>query len=168
MLTFKINEIPDGLSTEEVNLAEKSIDLGDQSLKSGIVRIEFDKQIHLIQAHLEIDVVLTLMCDRSLDEFEFPIETQYDVLFDELCEDKKVEETITQKPMDISSNKIDVTDEVRDSILLELPIKKLHPRFLDENGEPTDFVYEEKDDDLPDEEERIDPRWEALKKLSDN
>jgi uncharacterized protein len=49
-------------------------------------------------------------------------------------------------------------------ISLEIPIKKLHPKFRDEeddNGEGK-IVYksESKDDDSD-----IDPRWEKLKKL---
>jgi uncharacterized protein len=56
-----------------------------------------------------------------------------------------------------------ITDELRDSILLEIPIKKLHPRFYDEHGEPLPFTKQFGTSDVPEE----DPRWDALKNLKD-
>ncbi len=50
-------------------------------------------------------------------------------------------------------------------ISLEIPIKKLHPKFRDEedNNEEGKIVYKSKSEDGDD--GQIDPRWEKLKKL---
>jgi uncharacterized metal-binding protein YceD (DUF177 family) len=50
-------------------------------------------------------------------------------------------------------------------IALEIPIKKLHPRFEDETEDGTEgkIIYTSSTGQ-PD-EETIDPRWEKLKKL---
>jgi len=66
-----------------------------------------------------------------------------------------------------SSKQIDLEQDVRDTILLNLPTKKLHPRYLDEDGNPKE-VLNEQFGDIPDEdEETIDPRWEKLKDLKE-
>jgi uncharacterized metal-binding protein YceD (DUF177 family) len=53
---------------------------------------------------------------------------------------------------------------VLDTLLVHLPVKKLHPRFLDEDGNPKEFVAESFGE-ADEEEDAIDPRWEALKDL---
>ena len=166
MLKFKINEIPDGYSEETVELEAETLNMEPYQLKSGSVTVEFDKQNHLIRATLHVDAVIPLQCDRSLEEFDFEANARYEVLFDEYCEDLKVEEDITRKPLDIPANKIDLATEVRDSLLLEIPIKKLHPRYLNEDGTATDFEFEyaETAEEEGDEDD-IDPRWAELKKL---
>ena len=56
-----------------------------------------------------------------------------------------------------------IEQDVLDTILVHLPAKKLHPRFLDEKGNAIEFKtqsfghFEDK--------ELIDPRWAALKDL---
>ncbi len=52
-----------------------------------------------------------------------------------------------------------------DSILLNLPVKKLHPRFLDDDGNPKEFVNQKFGEHTEEDETSIDPRWEALKEL---
>src|SRR5678815_4315677 len=55
-------------------------------------------------------------------------------------------------------------------IALAVPMKKLHPRFRDEEDSEDDIegkiVYSSSsDDDHKNDDESIDPRWEQLKKL---
>ena len=63
--------------------------------------------------------------------------------------------------LDISGNIFNIENEVRDTILLTVPLKKIHPRYIDENGEMIEL-------DLPKEaSDDIYPRWEALKNLKE-
>jgi uncharacterized metal-binding protein YceD (DUF177 family) len=108
-----------------------------------------------------------LICDRSLDAFDHGVHQNYEVLF----KAEEVEESANEKGAirnyDHASKQIDLEQDVRDTILLNLPTKKLHPRFLDEDGNPEE-VLNEQFGDIPDEdEEQIDPRWEKLKDLKD-
>ena len=48
--------------------------------------------------------------------------------------------------------------------MLEIPVRKIHPDYVDSEGNPEDFETQ-KFGPEPDEEEMIDPRWSELKKL---
>ena len=47
-------------------------------------------------------------------------------------------------------------------------MKKLHPRYQNEEQTDEELYFSSEDVDLNNREEEIDPRWEALKKLRDN
>ena len=71
--------------------------------------------------------------------------------------------------IDGASQQIDIEQDVLDTLLVSLPAKKLHPRFLDEDGNPVELLNQQFGE--ADEEqtgETIDPRWEALKELKKN
>ncbi len=60
---------------------------------------------------------------------------------------------------------IDLAQDVRDTILLNLPTKKLHPRFLDEDGNPAEAISVKFGEAPAGNDDLIDPRWAALKEL---
>ena len=74
-----------------------------------------------------------------------------------------------------NTNRINIAKYVFEFIALSLPVKKLHPSLrteddTDDESEDDEviLVYSSADDEETDEndsEEKIDPRWEALKKL---
>lgn len=167
MLTFKINEIPDGKSEEIIQLAQTALDLNPYEFTGGTVHVYFEKYPGLIRTRFAVASQVMLTCDRSLEQFQYPVKAVYSVLFDANAKEVSEDDEITIKPLDILSNEISIEEQVRDTILLTIPIKKLHPRFYDENGEELEFSYtstaEEKDA-----ESVIDPRWEKLKALKNN
>ena len=164
MLKFKLTEIPEGDSHVDLTLDSDSLDLGDVQVKEGSLAFDFHKNIHYIQVDFTVRVITELVCDRSLESFDYPVETSYEVIFKAEPTEEKSDEDGAVRNIDYVGNIIDLEEDVRDTILLNIPIKKIHPRFLDEDGEISDFVDKEfgKSDD---DEDAIDPRWEALKKL---
>ena len=67
------------------------------------------------------------------------------------------------KPFPNPDDPVTLDAEVRDSIVLELPIRPLHPDFIDENGQIKPFSTQTfGDTEL---ETSVDPRWQALKHL---
>lgn len=165
MLTFKINEIPEGKSSDHIKLTQSALDMSPYVFIGGDIAVNFEKYTGLIRVHFEITSEVLLTCDRSLEQFSQPIKAVYSVLFDVNAKDVSEDDKLTTKPLDIPGNIISIHDEVRDTILLNVPYKKLHPRYLDENGEETDFEYST--ESLAEEQEtvQIDPRWEKLKSL---
>lgn len=167
MFTFKIFEIPEGKSERKLELSPDDLDLGEVSLKKGTIDIEFDRSLHFIRTKLKFDVIVELLCDRSLDAFDFEVKQDYEVLFKSEKVEESADENGAIRNIDVASKQIDIGQDVLDTILVSLPAKKLHPRFLDENGDPIDFLNE-KFGEAQDEDtdgEAIDPRWEALKEL---
>lgn len=169
MFQFKIHEIAGGKSTEEVSLDTASEVLALDQLKSGHVKIEFDKSLRLIQAILSLDAVFERICDRSLEPYDQKVEIVHKVLFKTDLEDDIDETELSMRRLQLESNQIDLTDIIRDTLLLALPIRSLHPKFLDENGEAVDFEVRHfgPTDPEPDNVELVDQRWAKLKQLKE-
>ncbi|MDZ7806748.1 MAG: DUF177 domain-containing protein [Gracilimonas sp.] len=167
MLKFKIFEIPEGQSERTVDLGKDDLDLGDLAFKGGEIHLEFHRTLHFVRAQFEVDVNVELTCDRSLDTYDHKVDQKYEVLFKAEEIEESADENGAVRNYDHASKQIDLEQDVRDTILLNLPIKKLHPRYLDEDGNPKE-VLNEQFGDIPDEdEENIDPRWEKLKDLKE-
>lgn len=166
MFKFKIFEIPEGKSERVLQLTADKLELGEVSLKHGTLQIEFNRTQHFIQAKLTFDLIVQLICDRSLDTFDFQVNQNYDILFKEEKVEEQVDENGSIRNIDVAFKQIDIEQDVLDTILVSLPAKKLHPRFLDENGNPIELLNQKFGESKEDQEgDRIDPRWEALKDL---
>ncbi len=166
MFKFKIFDIPDGKSKRTLILGEKELDLGDYTLKKGKIDIEFYKTSKFIQTKLDVNATVELICDRSLDNFDYEIEKDYNILFEAEEVEEMADEGNAVRMINFKAQEIDIEHEVRDTIFLALPVKKLHPKYLDENGNPKEYfqkTFGNNDDEG--ETEQIDPRWEALKEL---
>ncbi len=166
-LTFNLQEIPDGRSKKSVSLAEGDLELDDEiTLKRGLVEINFLKTNHFVEVDFSVDVDTQLICDRSLKPFQKELSGSYHILF----EPDSVEDTETEKgavrQIPAEDLVIDIEKEVRDTIMLEIPVRKIHPDLLDSEGNPEEFETK-KFGPEPDEEELIDPRWSELKKLKE-
>jgi uncharacterized metal-binding protein YceD (DUF177 family) len=164
-LTFDLQEIPDGKSERSVSLSEGDLELDDEiTLKKGDVHINFFRTNHFIEVDFSIDVDTELICDRSLKSFIKHLNGSYHVLF----EPDDIEDTETDKgpvpQIPPEDSAVAIEKEVRDTIMLQIPVRKIHPDYLDSEGKPEDFETKHYGPE-PDEEEMIDPRWEELKKL---
>lgn len=163
MIEFKLNEIPDGKSKQELQLEPNQIDLTGYKFEGGRLIVNFDKSNDAVRVNFNIKTVITLRCDRSLEPFDYEIDQDYEVIFRDDTEVTSFEEEESAvRPLNVHENKIRIDKEVRDTILLDIPLKKLHPKYLDENGNPTDFQKTFGNKDF------TDPRWDALKSLKNN
>lgn len=169
-LEFKIVEIPEGSSERSLELEGEDLDVDPYTFIGGDIDLSFYRTIHFIRVNFTIDAGIELICDRSLEPFEYPIEADYEVLFKVDVQEESENENGAIRRFNFSSNTLNIENEVRDTILLNIPIKKLHPKFLDEEGKPRDFEFQSfgKTNDNDDDSELADPRWEKLKKLKNN
>ena len=126
-------------------------------------KVALDKRETLIDADFEIEGRANLVCDRSLDPFQHPMKINRKIIFKygEVAEEVSDEIVIIPKDLDV----LDVGKYIYEFIVLDVPIKKIHPRFQteeedeDENEEGKLIYQTEKKED------EIDPRWEQLRKL---
>ncbi|WKK85469.2 DUF177 domain-containing protein [Marivirga arenosa] len=138
-------------------------------IDSGEVKIDLllDKRDNLMELSFDFSGYLDLVSDRSLEEFEYPIDISKKLLYKYGEEEKELEEDV----MVITKNTqvINVGHFIYETIALQIPLKKLHPDELGEDEEHNEYVYIDNADDNPSEEEKseeeIDPRWAALKDL---
>jgi uncharacterized protein len=127
-------------------------------------KVNLDNRETLIEAEFEIEGKANLICDRSLDPFEHPMKINRKMIFKygEAAEEVSDEIAIIPHDLDV----LDIGQYLYEFIVLDVPIKKIHPRFLSEEEEEEDeneegkMIYQSEK-----KEGEIDPRWEQLRKL---
>ena len=90
--------------------------------------VALNKNETMIQMIYKISGSVELTCDRSLDIFDFPV----DITQKMILKFSDHNEEITEELMLIDRNTqyINVAQDIFDFIGLQIPIKKLHPRFI--------------------------------------
>jgi uncharacterized metal-binding protein YceD (DUF177 family) len=147
-------------------LFEEDLDLSPYTFRGGEIEMDFYRTLHFIRVNFHVGADVELVCDRSLEPYIQPIDADYEVLFKVDVQEEKEDENGAVRRFDFSTNTLSIEDEVRDTIFLNIPIKKLHPEFLDEEGIPKEFETKSFGNIPEDEDtEAVDPRWEKLKKL---
>lgn len=161
-------EIPEGRSDLEVYIPADIFADGEILLKKGDAKLSFFKTSYFIEVQMTISSIVEMVCFRSLETFDFSSESEYRVLFKDQATDI-ADEHVAERPFTQYGEAIDLTQDVRDTILLSLPAQPLHPRFHDENGEPVDFgVYNIGTPEIePHKTDIVDHRWKKLEELKD-
>ncbi len=161
MISFKYNDIPDGKSKRSMQIELDEIGVSDLDASEINLDLEFNKSDVSVTISFEVSTVARFTCDRSLELYDQPLHGQYSVIFASKADRNSDQNEDKFKVITTEGERLDITKEVRDTLLLTVPIKKLHPRYLDDNGEPTDFSESYSDGF------QTDPRWDALKELKD-
>ncbi len=128
----------------------------------GTVGLKLAKSDTMMVMDLSFDVLIELTCDRSLDAFAYPVKVAHEIIVKFGTETKELSEDVLMIERDTSH--FDVAPLINEFICLSVPMKKLHPRY--ENEETPDIIYQSEPE--KEEEDLIDPRWDALKKLNKN
>ncbi len=129
--------------------------------------VELDKHETFIEATFKITGHTNVICDRSLDPFDYPLDFKKKIVFKYGDVDEELSDDIVMIHRDTDT--LELGQYIYEFIGLEIPIKKLHPRYLnemDEDDAAGKIIYssgENKND--PESGDDIDPRWEKLKKL---
>jgi uncharacterized protein len=151
-------------------LFEQEIILGGKLL----AKVELDKTESLLTLHFDIKGHVRLTCDRSLEEFDQPLDVEETLRIKYGPENAELDEDLWQITPETQT--LNIAQHLYDYIGLALPMKKLHPRFLeelDEDDERDILVYSsrkdgdsESGDNEGDDDDDVDPRWDALKNLN--
>ena len=147
-------------------------EMSQELIQNGDFRVHLilEKSSTMIQLRFSIQGSAELTCDRSLEVFDEPVDTEGKVIL----KFGDHEEEITEEISIINRNRtrINVASYIFELIALALPMKKIHPDLrehpLGENDDSEKLVYSSENRESQDSEEennRVDPRWEALNKL---
>lgn len=164
-----------GLSNKEHRFAYEFGDeffkkYGTDILSEGSFQVEvlLNKHETFIEVDFNIKGIGRLICDRSLEPFDYPIQTENKIVFKYGDSYQEMTDEIIVIPRDTAT--LELGQYIYEFIALAIPLKRLHPKFQDEaddtDGAEGKIVYssesseEEKKDDG-----EIDPRWNILKKL---
>jgi len=148
----------------------------DQQLVNGgnlAAHVALDKTPLLITLTFNIKGVVNLTCDRSLEDFDYPVDINQTLLVKYGDQEMELDENVLQITHDAQT--INVAQHMFDYIGLAIPMKKLHPRFeVDYSEEGDILIYstgtdsDTEGDNEPETDAPVDPRWDILKNLSKN
>jgi len=121
-----------------------------------------------IEAKFRIEGMVELECDRSLEKFEYPIDLERKMIFKYGEEDMEIDDEIEM--ISYGRQSIDMSQFIFEFISIEIPMKKLHPKYANEEQMDDEqlFFSSDKASEKETDSKEIDPRWEALKKLKNN
>lgn len=167
-----IYKLPEGEHRFSFRLDDSFFEhMGRSIARTGALQVDvvLDKSTTLIKALFHIQGQVELVCDRSLDPFDHPVdlvETLYYKFADEAKDDGDDIVYISWNQMQIR-----VDQPVFDFVITSLPMRKLHPRFAHEAEDTQDaLVYTtggEEESNTPETPSKPDPRWAALNQLKD-
>lgn len=165
-------------------LIKETLDV-DVDVEKGtfVANLRLVKSEVMVKIDFDIKGTLNLVCDRSLDEFEKPFEVQslHVFKYGTTAEDYSDEITVISNGM----QSVDIAPLLYELITLQIPMKKLHPRYKDEDTKDS-IIYvvesstknnnksnknSKKDADTIETtstEKKIDPRWAKLADLATN
>jgi uncharacterized protein len=131
--------------------------------------VEVVKTERLMTLNFHLTGTVRLTCDRSLDEFDQPLDIDEQLLVRFGDEAKELDDNVLQITPETQT--LPLAQHLYDYIGLALPMKKLHPRFQNEADDnpdaPTKLIFSTRPaDDKPDDDEPADPRWAALRNLN--
>lgn len=129
--------------------------------------VALDKHDTFIEAVFKIKGQTRVICDRSLDPFDYAVKFERKILFKYGDRDEELSDEIIMIQRDTDT--LELGQYIYEFIGLAIPIKKLHPRYKDEEADNVEstgkIIYSSEDSSKDNNDESIDPRWEILKKL---
>ena len=138
-------------------------DLFEESLVhkgDGKVDLILLKSDSYIQLEFEIEGKIELVCDRCLEPFWFELTLKNKLLLKFGVKWEEISDEILMIPRDEQT--INVAQYIYEFIGVSIPMKKLHPKF-DNEDEKDNFIYSSNDSNV--DKMTIDPRWKKLKDL---
>ena len=132
------------------------------------ILLHLKKTSYHINATISITGITNLTCDRSLEKYNQKIDTHDDIIFKYSDQNEEIEDNLYHITHSLES--IDFSDIFYELIAVQIPMKKIHPKHLDEsdlddNAEEV-LIYSSNDSEIIEENTDIcDSRWESLKKF---
>ena len=155
MLEIAINQLDQGIHDFLLYPSPEDVKL-DPAVFSNLevaARIDFSPRRVLVV--LDVSAVATLECDRTLVPYDQPVAGSFSVLFADPSVTGPDTEQDDLRPLDPDARSVDVTDAVRDTLILAVPLRRVSPQ-AEQIDLPLVFGASE---------DAVDTRWEALRPL---
>ena len=160
----------------------ESSDIHDADLNVALT-VQYNGDIYNLDFHITGEVVL--ICDRCLDDLRFPIDATYHIVVKYGEDYNDDNDEVLEIPE--TDNTLNVAYMIKDTVELAIPMKHVHPlgkcnrqmsAMLKKHRATSGDDDAELENELIDEIDNIDaqssaagnsdPRWDALRKLSDD
>lgn len=157
MVQIDISKMSAGVHEITLHPPASDLDLDEKEFREIEAFVRLDVGEQQILARVEVTANASLICDRTLTPFTQQLRGEHTIVFAKRPIDVTRDDD-TIRPLDPSARELDITDEIRDTILLSVPLRKVAPEASE-----TELMLTFGADDA--QAEPIDPRWEALRKL---
>lgn len=161
-----IYKLSNGIHTFDFKIEDTFFSLFENSLieKGNVsVHVVLEKSDRMIQTQFNFKGSIQLVCDRTLEPFNWHLDFNQLMIYKFGEESQELSEDVAVIPKETQA--INVAHMIHEFLCLSIPMKKLHPKFnnedLKEEGEILFSTVKEES-----KEEASDPRWDALKKLT--
>ncbi len=133
------------------------------------VRVELEKRSTYLRLIFSINGVVQLVCDRCLENFNYPLESKRELLVK--FSEKPVEDEAEMIYLHPGAFQVEIAQFIYEFVILSLPIRRIHPDGEDGKSlcDPVmikkleELRYHGKTLKEPD-----DPRWNELRKIIGN
>ncbi|MBN2412196.1 DUF177 domain-containing protein [candidate division KSB1 bacterium] len=166
MLKLNISSFSEGLSSEKRTVLPSEIDLDEQEFYHPINLVfNINKIGSEVFLKVQLDTSVALVCDRCLADYKYKLNETVSIV----C---TTDNSLVTKDEDgiyfisETTNEINITDSIRDALILNIPQKKLCSEKC--KGLCAQCGVNLNDETCNCKSEKIDPRWEALKKIKFN
>ena len=162
MLTLDITTYKEGLYEEELHPSAESLELDSDGFRDITVHARIDCQRRRLLVTLIVEAVAKLECDRTLRPYDEQLAGEYTVLFappDFAGAEEREGVYEEVRPLQDNDYEIDVTDIVRDTLVLAIPTRCISPEAREMELQTT-YGAPEKES-----EKDVRPEWEPLKQL---
>lgn len=165
-LKINISKLSEGLHDFNLQADPSQLELGDTFTSPVSVNVKLDKSSTQIYLKAEIVSAGNFTCDRCLIDFKSEFRTSFNIVFMYEARGLKDEQSNDIQILSPDTNHIDIAEDVRQYILLAIPIKIL----CSENCRGlcplcgTDLNQNQ----CKCNSDTHDPRWETLSKINKN
>ncbi len=156
MVQIEIAKLRSGLNEFSLTPSPESLEVDPGVFTDIRVSLELDVAKGRIIARYSTSAEAHLECDRTAQPFTQVVESSHLVLFTTEDTRSSEDDSFDARVFAESDRYLDLTDEIRDTLVLSLPSRRVAPG-AEEAVIPTQFGVDDGDD--------TDPRWDELKKL---
>ena len=165
--TIPLQTLKEGVYDEVLNLGKAFIEeqqmerIFDANLR---VDIHFVKQQDLHTLSLKMKGTISVECDRCLDIFALPIESEQELIVKVGEKDDELADADNIMVIPPDETEIGISPLLYEMIMLAIPLKKVHPNEKDCNSDVISYLKQSKKT----KEVKTDPRWDSLKNMFKN
>lgn len=162
-LKINISKLSEGVHDFNLQADPSRLELGDTFTSPVSVNVKLDKSSTQIFLKGEIASNGNFMCDRCLIDFTSEFRTSFNIVFMYEARGLKEDRTNDIQILSHETNYIDIAEDVRQYLLLAIPIKIL----CSENcrGLCPSCGIDLNENQCKCKSDTLDPRWEALSKI---
>ena len=133
MIKIIVSNLAEGEHKYEFKESVDTFELSDLKTKDGInLSVTLDKSDMQIHVVIKVETILIFPCDRCTDDFDYFLDTEFDVVFKYSKNELELNSTDNDNMFFISpeTNNIDLKDVIRENILVSLPMRHV-PEEID-------------------------------------